>query len=889
MLTGCTNIFRLPSVPLSSPCEVAQAKSTDLNGDWLFRIDPDDIGISEHWHSSTTSENEWFSLEPGTPWEASGLEYDGVAWYRTRITIPEWSSVFLGFGRIDDAAMLWINGNRVGTWEDLLEQAVLIDILEYGKSGEELQLAWRISDQGGYGGIKQPVRIGSNPRTVMTGAQHVEWMARQNPEWPMPAWAKGQPFGWTMTGNMDTADEALVSSDGAVAPWARAPRVEIWIYDNDTGTIASADPTKVQFSLVNGRLPMPQWQWDALNINIENTMFGDSKHSAIRWKVTLKNTDSGSRHLTMLLSIRPFAINQNITPICSIRARRHSQLWINDLPFMIAATPASDTGAGLLQESMAKALVGEVPFNDSVRHLETADGVAFWAYPIDLNPSESAQFHFAFPATPGNKFPPVDNPIDEHIKETVKLWQNATTKVKMTIPDKALEAGVNASLGYLLLSLDPDGPHPGPLAHDAVWVRDAAYSGLALLQFGHTESVRNTVTATLATQETDGRVPPIRGKNVPWYDDEWDSQGQVIFLASTYYRFSGDKIQLRDWYPHLRKTAYYIADLRTRPSTVVRTAHGLLPPSKSAEDLGPPDWHHYWDNFWGVSGLQHAAYIASELGEINDSNWMQSEANALRESILDSVTAVMGPEPAFISGAVENSTDSAMARGSVPAIWPTEVFPLDMPLLTRSFDTYYRLWLEPNDGGFRHLGGHFWPYGGLDLAHAYLRLGRNDVLHQILGWTMRHETIPGTFAWAEQINPTNGSFSGGDMPHAWASSNFITLVREMLFSERGEALKLLSGVPDWWLTDGRTIQLESMPTYFGNFNLHTENTITQSDSGWNGDLIITLSGAAPPDGFRWKFPVTPTKLSGPPGTKVADGWLIVPPEAGVVKLTFTSQ
>ena len=177
MLTGCTNIFRLPSVPLSSPCEVAQAKSTDLNGDWLFRIDPDDIGISEHWHSSTTSENQWFSLEPGTPWEASGLEYDGVAWYRTRITIPEWPSVFLGFGRIDDAAMLWINGNRVGTWEDLLEQAVLIDILEYGKSGEELQLAWRISDQGGYGGIKQPVRIGSNPRTVMTGAQHVEWLS----------------------------------------------------------------------------------------------------------------------------------------------------------------------------------------------------------------------------------------------------------------------------------------------------------------------------------------------------------------------------------------------------------------------------------------------------------------------------------------------------------------------------------------------------------------------------------------------------------------------------------------------------------------------------------------------------------------------------------------
>ena len=191
MLTSCTNPFLLPSNKLVAPCEVTQAQSSDLNSDWLFRIDPEDIGISQRWYSAKTLENEWFNLEPGTHWEASGVEYDGVAWYRTKITVPKWPDVFLGFGRIDDAAMLWINGNPAGSWENLGEQAALVDILQYSKSGEDIQLAWRISDQGGYGGIKQPVRIGPNPRTVMTGAQYVEWMAKQHPEWPMPAWAKG--------------------------------------------------------------------------------------------------------------------------------------------------------------------------------------------------------------------------------------------------------------------------------------------------------------------------------------------------------------------------------------------------------------------------------------------------------------------------------------------------------------------------------------------------------------------------------------------------------------------------------------------------------------------------------------------------------------------------
>lgn len=127
------------------------------------------------------------------------------------------------------------------------------------------------------------------------------------------------------------------------------------------------------------------------------------------------------------------------------------------------------------------------------------------------------------------------------------------------------------------------------------------------------------------------------------------------------------------------------------------------------------------------------------------------------------------------------------------------------------------------------------------------------------------------------------------MPHAWAAASYVTLVREMLISERGDTLELLRGVPDWWLADGRSIVLERAPTHFGTLDMRIENELAQTEAGWNGTLTLIVSGATPPNGFRWKLPEEPTALSGPTDTKIDGGWLIVPPEAGVVQLSFMAQ
>jgi hypothetical protein len=177
----------------------------------------------------------------------------------------------------------------------------------------------------------------------------------------------------------------------------------------------------------------------------------------------------------------------------------------------------------------------------------------------------------------------------------------------------------------------------------------------------------------------------------------------------------------------------------------------------------------------------------------------------------------------------------------------------------------------------------------LELAHAYLRLGRKDVLHEILGWTLEHQTLPGTFAWAEQVDPENGGFSGGDMPHAWAAASYATLVREMVISENKGALELFTGVPDWWLEAEKTISLRKIPTHFGVLDLHAQSTVQQTDSGWDGILTLTVSGASPPEGFRWQLPRRADIVDGPAGVTVDGDWLTIPSNGGTVQLTFAAD
>lgn len=870
-----------------TPPETACAPSdiSILLDEWRFQTDPANSGIESGWNQVDFDDSGWSrDVQPGRSWDEQRGDYDGIGWYRLTLTLPDWEAVYLPVSGVDDAGALWVNGEEAGAWDLLEPGPAYVNLRDFAPAETSVTLAFQVEDRGGFGGLKESMRIGPTLQSAMSDMEYLSWLAGEHPDWPMPGWTRGRPLSWTMTGGLNQSDETLVSMDGAVAPWARAPLVEAWFVNAATGEISGLGAeTAPLFSLVDGDLPIPQWSWQFGDATVKNTLFHDPADGALRWRIE-SNLEAVSTELKLVVVIRPFAVNRLGAPVYQLSALDSSRLWLNGKPFLLSHRPPEQVGVGRLEEVMPSAIIGRALNTNRLDCDPAGEGAAALIY--DLPSGQIYTLDFSFPTIPGAAFPENTSGFAEKSETARQQWREETHRLNLSIPDERVQAAYHASIGYLLLANDPNGPHPGPLAHNALWVRDAAYIGLALIQAGHEEIVRGYLSTIFSAQESSGRILPILGDDAPWQDDEWDSQGQAIFLATSLYRYTADAEILRGYYPQMRLSAAFIQTLRQVNARAESPIRGLLPPSLSAEDLGPADRHYYWDNFWAIIGLEEAAFAAELLDKTEDAGWMRAEAADLRRAVMESIEAVMGAEAAYIPASVEDRDSAAMARGTVAAVWPVEIFPPDTPLLQRAFDFYHQRWLIPHNGGFIHREGQFWPYGGTELAHAYLRLGRGDALHQILGWTLSNQTLPGTYAWAEQVSPSNGGFSGGDMPHAWAAASIASLVREMIVMERGEALHLFNSAPGWWFEAERVISLTGAPTHFGPLTLRTESLLETVEDRWQGELVLSLSGAAPPEGFFWEMGRRPEQVEGPEGTRLEETVLWIPPSGGTVKLIF---
>jgi hypothetical protein len=879
VVVACQPVIVMPIFADCPPMAVAK----ELRVDWLFRLDEQNEGLAQAWYATNTDISDLPVIQAGMAWEQQGFEYDGVAWYYQELTLIKPQVLFLA--DIDDSATLWVNGVQTATLSLETQTAITVNL----ESGDNL-LVVRVVDNGGYGGIKSVPRLADSATLAIDNRHYAPMMAKQYPTVPFPSWTQGKPMAWTMTGGLEQADEALVSIDGAVAPYAEAPITEVWLYNASQNRLLDAGSFAPIFSLV-GDAPIPQWEWtaernadsDADNVSVRQVLFFDETDGVVRSRIWVNHASSDDWQV--LLATRNLGVNYAVHPIQSLANYEGEggvmHQWLNQKPFLVVNRVPQKQWAGdlpILVETLREGREWEYVQRDCT------DGQLASVLRYDLPKNQETIVDVAFAGKDATDFPTITADTGKRLDESRQFWQAQTRQAVIQVPDGRVQASLTASLGYLLLASDPDGPHPGPLAHNAIWTRDGAYMGLALLMAGHSEVAKRYVDAIFAGQSSAGRVPPIQGENVPWKNDEWDAQGQAIFLVTQIYRFTGDSAFLEKWYPNIKKAAEYIIALRQKNKASDNLAlRGLLPASLSAEDLGEGEQHYYWDNFWAIAGLREMAFVGDVLGKNDDSRRYALEADDLQIAILDSITQVMGDNPPYIPVSVETPENSGMARGSVPTLFPYGVFSAQDELIKRSFDEYYTRWIAPYNGGYMHREGQFWTYGGIELAHAYLRLGRGDVLHQILGWTLSHQTLPNAYAWAEQVSPSNFGFTGGDMPHAWMSASYYSLIREMLVLEENNAIALFKGASGNWFWADNSIRLENLPTHFGTLNVTTTSTIIEQDGRWQGTLTIELSGGQPPNGFYWDIGQVPTRIE---GATLDGNRLLIDPQTERVVLDF---
>jgi len=222
---------------------------------------------------------------------------------------------------------------------------------------------------------------------------------------------------------------------------------------------------------------------------------------------------------------------------------------------------------------------------------------------------------------------------------------------------------------------------------------------------------------------------------------------------------------------------------------------------------------------------------------------LTGDEQALRSATIASVNSSLPPDKrAVISNGPEDRSTTAMARSGTPSIWPVEVLNPGSELVQHSFDTYYIWDIKPYGGAYQHYNGHYWPFAGMSLAHAFYRLGMMAHTEQILEWTLSHQTAPNLYAWADIVDPTTSSLALGDMPHNWMAAEMILLIRDMLVREAGQAIAI-GPMPEGWLPPGGTVSISDFPTALGSQSYR----LTRSADGVT--LHLTFSGSPPPGGY----------------------------------------
>ncbi|MCD9020834.1 glycoside hydrolase family 2 protein [Cohnella silvisoli] len=124
----------------------------NLNGEWGFRFDADNLGLNEQWQGrqqSTFNETIVVPFSWVSPLSGIGDNRKGIAWYSRNVRyadIKTGERLFLHFGAVDYSCTAWVNGQQVGTHTGGYG-AFAFDVTEAWQADGDNHLVVRAEDQ----------------------------------------------------------------------------------------------------------------------------------------------------------------------------------------------------------------------------------------------------------------------------------------------------------------------------------------------------------------------------------------------------------------------------------------------------------------------------------------------------------------------------------------------------------------------------------------------------------------------------------------------------------------------------------------------------------------------------------------------------------------------
>lgn len=482
--------------------------------------------------------------------------------------------------------------------------------------------------------------------------------------------------------------------------------------------------------------------------------------------------------------------------------------FINEVSLSTERTAWSIDGERAVEFDIAaeRHHVSDYRAGDVYIHLEDCDdeqggicdvGMATAAALFRLEPGQARTLRVGVPLPSGENNAPVH----------ARSWeQSLRGHCRLRVPEARFQFLYDAALRTLILH-SPDDVYPGPYTYKRFWFRDAAFIINGLLCAGLTERAERALDCFAPRQTPLGYFHS--------QDGEWDSNGEALWIMHRYCELTGRSPKTQ-WRTPIVRGARWI--MRKRLTDAEGAHAGLLPAGFSAEHLGPNDYY-YWDDFWGVAGLNAAAALCRRTGDDGFAEEFTRAAGDFSQAIdLSLATAAKRLGRPAMPASPYRRLDAG-AIGSLAAGYPAQLYAPNDPRLLDTVEFLLANCLV--GGGFFqdmiHSGIN--AYLTLHMAQVLLRAG--DARYLELMDAVAELASP-TGQWPEAIHPRTGGGCMGDGQHVWAAAEWVLMLRNCFVREEDDGLILCQGVPARWLSSATPMAFGPAPTAFGTISLDIE-------------------------------------------------------------------
>ena len=369
----------------------------------------------------------------------------------------------------------------------------------------------------------------------------------------------------------------------------------------------------------------------------------------------------------------------------------------------------------------------------------------------------------------------------------------------MQVPDAGIQALVDSSIRNIWQAREIKNGLPafqvGPTCYRGLWIVDGAFLLEAAAMLGAGDQARNGVAYELTNQKPDGRIEVMK--------NYWKENGIVLWTCVRHAQLTQDKAWLESRLAEARaRLPQYIKLLRQQ--TLENDSpldDGLIPPGFPDGGIGGVHYE-YTNVYWNLLGLR--AFVQARAagwarrtrpppGRRNTTtSWPRSarppRATCKNDPHGNRYLPILMGEPA----------QDLPQRGQwafCHAVYPGQIFAKDDPLVAGNMAMLEATEREGMVYGTGWDATGIWNYFASFYGHAWLWQGNGRKAAQIL-YAFANHAAPRARSGARNNRSRGEPFKKvGDMPHNWASAEFIRLTVHLLALDRGDELHLLEGMP----------------------------------------------------------------------------------------------